>query len=128
MGLSDHQYEFLKDIAKLIQFAEEKGIKLTAGEAYRTADQQLLYYHGKDIKEAGSQTLVFTEGRKRSWTKYSNHMRRLAMDFNFFVDGALTYDKSVLSELGEYWEGLSPLNRWGGNFSHTDTPHFERNV
>nr|WP_223154740.1 hypothetical protein [Campylobacter concisus] len=30
--------------------------------------------------------------------------------------------------MGNYWESLNTLNRWGGNFKNfIDVPHFERN-
>jgi hypothetical protein len=127
MTLSDHQWEFLKDVAKLIQFAEERGIKLTAGEMYRTNDQQILYYTGHSLNYSNG-TVNVVPAEKRSWTMNSNHLRRLAVDFNFFIDGELTYNKEDLKEVGSYWVSLNPSNRWGGNFSHPDVPHFERNV
>jgi len=125
MSLSDKQWMFLQNIAKLIQYAESIGIKLTAGEAYRTQDQQILYYYGKRL-EVRNHSPEIVDGKKRSWTMYSQHRRRLAMDFNFFVDGELTYDYEKIKPLGEYWESLHPDNRWGGNFKAVkDTPHFE---
>tara|TARA_B100002019_G_C21241297_1_gene585725 strand:+ start:1303 stop:1641 length:339 start_codon:yes stop_codon:yes gene_type:complete len=112
MSLSDEQWEFGKDIGKLIVYAEENGFKLTFGEAYRTVQQQKIY-----VKTG------------RSKTMRSKHMKRCAMDFNVFVDGKLTWDKEVIRPLGEYWESLNAKNRWGGNFkSFIDVPHFERNV
>lgn len=112
MRLSEHQRIFTIDIAKLVLKAEKLGIGLTYGEAKRTKFQQQEYMRTGKTK-----------------TMNSNHLRRLAVDFNYFIDGSLTYDKVKLQELGDYWESLNPLNRWGGNFkSFTDTPHFERNV
>ena len=59
----------------------------------------------------------------------SKHLKRLAIDFNFFINGELTYDKNRLQLLGDFWENLNEKNRWGGNFkAFIDTPHFERNV
>jgi hypothetical protein len=59
----------------------------------------------------------------------SNHLKRLAVDFNFFIKGVLTYTDPLVEELGKYWESLDPLNRWGGHFrDFYDAPHFERNV
>jgi predicted chitinase len=68
----------------------------------------------------------------RSNTMNSQHLKRLAVDLNFFKaapDGTLrlTYDVEELRALGEFWEGLDTANRWGGNWtSFKDTPHFER--
>ncbi len=112
MRLSEHQREFSLDIAKLIIKAEELGIGLTFGEAYRTEYQQEEYV-----------------ATGKSKTMDSNHLKRLAVDFNFFIDGKLTYDKYRLSALGYYWISLNKLNQWGGFYSKfVDTPHFERRV
>lgn len=111
MSLVKEQHLFLLDIAKLIYFADQQGIVLTAGECYRTNEQQEIY-----VREGKSQTMN------------SNHRKRLAMDFNFFIDDVLTYDKEKLSVLGEYWESLSENNKWGGFWKFVDSPHFERRV
>jgi len=112
MTLSDHQWQFIQHVSELIRFAAYQGIKLTGGELYRPAEMQEIYYKKGLTK-----------------TKNSNHLRKLAIDFNFFIDGKLTYSHEKLKTLGAFWESLSPLNRWGGNFkSINDTPHFERNV
>ena len=59
----------------------------------------------------------------------SNHLKRLAVDFNFFIKGVLTYTDPLIEELGKYWVSLDPLNRRGGHFKNFyDAPHFERNV
>lgn len=108
----DEQFAFLLDVAKLINKAAELGFKITAGEMYRTPEQQQIY-----VKIG------------RSKTMNSLHMVRRAVDLNFFVNGNLTYDKATIAPLGAYWESLHPLNSWGGNGSRlVDTPHFSRGV
>lgn len=47
MKLSDKQWEFLKDVCLLIQFAERKGWKLTGGELWRMAIDFNLFIDGK---------------------------------------------------------------------------------
>ena len=112
MSLNKEQFEFTKDVASLIVYANLLGIDLTFGHAYRDKETQ--------------QRMVDTG---KSKTLNSNHLKRLAVDFNFFINGKLTYDKHKLAELGQFWESLNSKNRWGGNFkSFTDTPHFERNI
>lgn len=106
------QAQFLHDACKLIQFATAAGFVVTAGELFRTAEQQAIYY------KTG-----------RSKTMDSNHLKRLAIDLNFFKDGVLCYDMNALKVVGQYWESLDQKNRWGGNFkSIKDVPHFERNL
>jgi hypothetical protein len=112
MSLSDEQAAFLLDACKLVQYATEQGFKVTGGELFRTAEQQAIYV------QTG-----------RSKTLNSNHLKRLAIDLNFFLDEKIIWDKSILAPMGAYWENLNPKNRWGGNFkSLVDCPHFERNV
>jgi len=117
MKLSDEQFEFLKDTIKLFNKAMELGFMITYGEAYRTPEQQEIYFRTGKTK-----------------TMNSNHLKRLAIDLNFFMPKennvlTLTYDKAELQELGDYWESLNSKNKWGGNFeTFTDTPHFERRV
>ena len=112
MSLNKEQFEFTKDVASLIVYANLLDINLTFGHAYRDKETQ--------------QRMVDTG---KSKTLNSNHLKRLAVDFNFFINGKLIYDKHKLSELGQFWESLNEKNRWGGNFkSFTDTPHFERNI
>lgn len=130
MSLVERQWLFLQNIAKLIEHAKNIDIILTAGEAYRTEDQQLLYYYGRKII-VNKDHLLCTEGRKLTWTMHSKHLKRLAMDFNFFYYDdkgipQLTYDKDFVQPLGDYWESLHPDNVWGGNWiHHPDIPHFE---
>jgi len=110
MIMINEQWQFIQDVAKLIEKAKDLGIVLTGGELHRTKEQQDIYLKTGKSKTANSQ-----------------HLKRLAIDFNFFIHGELVYEKNKLQALGDFWESLSPANRWGGNFkSFTDTPHFER--
>jgi hypothetical protein len=112
MSLSQEQAAFLLDACKLIQYATTSGWTVTGGELSRTPEQQEIY---------------FKQGKTK--TMQSNHLRRLAIDLNFLKNGQPVWDKVQLADLGKFWESLSPLNRWGGNFkSLPDVPHFERNV
>lgn len=118
MKLSQYQRIFSINVAKLILFAAENGIEVTFGEAYRTNEQQLIYVQSGKSK-----------------TMNSNHLRRLAVDFNFFINGNLTYNWNDIKVIGDYWESLHPANRWGGDWNKNnnkdgfiDTPHFEMNV
>lgn len=113
MKLSENQMVFTLNIANLINFANSESIGLTFGDAYRPIELQKHYF-----------------AINKSKTLKSNHLKRLAVDFNFFINGQLTYDKKELQKLGDFWESLHKNNRWGGNFSGTfiDTPHFEMRV
>ena len=111
MKLSEYQQIFTTNVALLILKAKELGIGLTFGDAFRPKSRQ------KWLVQTG-----------KSKTMNSMHLKRLAVDFNFFIDGKLTYEKPKLQELGDYWESLHVANRWGGNWTtFVDTPHFEFN-
>ena len=112
MSLSQEQAAFLLDACKLIEYATAQGFMVTGGELARTPEQQALY-----VKTGRSKTML------------SNHLKRCAIDLNFFKEGKIIWDRETLRPLGQYWESLNPKNRWGGNFkSLVDCPHFERNV
>ena len=112
MSLVTEQAAFLLDVCKLVQKANELGFTVTGGELFRTLEQQQIY-----IKTG------------RSKTMNSLHLKRCAIDLNFFIDGKLTYDVKVLTPLGQYWESLSSKNQWGGFWrSFKDVPHFQRTV
>lgn len=110
MSAVPEQAAFLLDVGRLISWATARGWVVTGGELYRTAEQQDIYV------KAG-----------RSKTMDSYHLRRLAVDLNFFKAGELIYDRAQLAEVGTFWESLDPKNSWGGNWSSfKDLPHFER--
>lgn len=116
MSLNRQQAIFLQHVAELIRKAPELGLTITGGELYRTPEQQAMYLR---------------DGRSK--TMNSQHLKRLAIDLNFFVeqpDGSLrlVYDDERVRQLGQFWESLDPsANRWGGSWSSfKDVPHFER--
>lgn len=117
MSQIESQAAFLKDLRKLLDKAEELGYVTTQGEAARTIEQQTIYVQ-----------------TKRSKTMDSEHLKRRAQDLNFFKDGKLC-SREDIKPLGDFWESLNPMNRWGGNWrglvdagksNFIDAPHFER--
>ena len=67
MSLVKEQAAFLQDVLLLVKHATDNGYTVTAGEMYRTMEQQEIY-----VKTGRSKTMK------------SNHLRRLAFDMNFF--------------------------------------------
>lgn len=109
------QSVFLLHVCELVKKAGELGFSASAGELYRTPEQQALH-----VKNG------------RSTTMASQHLKRLAIDLNFFRDAPdgrplLIGDVETLRPIGQFWESLDTANRWGGNWTtFKDTPHFER--
>ncbi|AVJ18315.1 MULTISPECIES: M15 family metallopeptidase [Serratia] len=105
MTLSEKQQLFTKLIAQLILWADEKGMRLTFGEAYRTPEQAAL------------------NAKKGSGISNSLHTKRLAVDLNLFINGQYQTNSAAYLPLGEYWESLG--GSWGGRFkSRPDGNHF----
>ncbi len=117
MALVNEQAAFLLDVTDLIKYATSLGFVVTGGELWRPIEMQEIYV-----------------STGRSKTMNSRHLKRCAIDLNFFqnVGGALqlTYDKATLQKVGDHWVELNPeKNVWGGNWnSFKDVPHFERVV
>ncbi len=134
MKLSEQQRKFTYDVACLIHYAYDfYGIEMTFGEAHRTNSQMLLNYSGYKVVKGGVLGIKLVKHRRLSKTLRSLHADRLAIDFNFFIGGRLTYAFDTIKPLGDYWESLDPLNTWGGDFNKNDiedgfidTPHFQR--
>ena len=70
MSLVSEQAAFLLDVCKLVEEATRQGFTVTAGEMYRTPEQQQIYM------KTG-----------RSKTMNSMHLTRRAVDLNFFQIG-----------------------------------------
>lgn len=99
LTLRQKQSLLVKLVAELVTYATEKGYELTYGDAYR------------DPRVFGP--LGTTQGYGRA---SSNHKIRLAVDFNLFKDGKWLRNTEDHRELGEFWESLHPLCKWGGRF------------
>jgi hypothetical protein len=99
MTLRQQQSLFVRLIGQLIAHAYSVGYELTFGEAWRTPEQAALNAKaGKGIRN-------------------SLHGERLAIDLNLFRDGKFLAASEDHRPLGEYWESLHPLARWGGRFN-----------
>lgn len=98
MTLRQEQSLFVYFISGLIQFAYEKGYELTLGEGYRS-------------KEEAARLAKLGVGIPNSL-----HGKRLAIDFNLFINGKYQTTTKAHQPLGEFWELLHPLCRWGGRF------------
>ena len=111
MSLRQEQSLFIKDVVKLLMFAEANGYEATGGELQRTPEQQQIYLN---------------TGKTKTLDSY--HLKKLAIDLFFFKDGVILQTKDSLQKLGDYWETLYCKNSWGGNWKggFIDVPHWER--
>lgn len=115
ISLSGRQRIFTENIGKLIMWAYQNGYSLTFGHAWRGIEEQRRLVNGG-----------------KSQTMNSKHLDRLAVDFNIFKNGTLTWNWNDIKPLGDHWVSLNPKNRWGGDWNKNgkkdgfiDSPHFE---
>lgn len=105
MTLRQLQSEFTLLQAKFVLAAYNLGYELTDGDAFR------------DPRVHGAM------GTKQSYGhRNSCHKIRLARDYNLFKDGKYLPATADYKILGELWESMHPLARWGGRFE--DGNHF----
>lgn len=105
MTLSEIQQLFTVMIAQLIYWADERGYRLTFGEAYRTPEQ------------------AARNAKTGAGIANSLHTQRLAVDFNLFINGQYQTQTEAYLPLGEFWESIG--GSWGGRFkSRPDGNHF----
>lgn len=105
MSLSKQQQLFVRKVAQLIVWANNKGYELTFGDAYRSQEQ-------------ANKNAAMGIGISNSL-----HCKRLAIDFNLFKDGVYLSDTEDYIELGVFWESIGGV--WGGRFRKKDGNHFE---
>lgn len=106
MTLRQQQSEFVRLVAKLIEFAYANGMELTFGECWRTPEQAAL------------------NAKKGTGISSSLHTERLAIDINLFVGGVFIDSSEGHRRLGEHWKSLHPRCRWGGDFRKPDGNHY----
>ena len=105
MTLSERQQIFSRNVARLILYMADSNYGCTIGEAFRTPEQ------------------AEWNAAKGIGIKNSLHCKRLAIDINLFKEGKYLTDEAPHRPFGEWWEGLDPMNRWGGRFK--DPNHYE---
>lgn len=100
MTLGQKQRLFSKLIAELILWAYEQGYEISCGDFFRSPR-------------------VFGElGVRKGYGKASsNHKLKLAADLNLFRNGKYLSSTESHRALGEKWESMHPLCRWGGRFN-----------
>lgn len=92
MKLGERQELFSRLIAKLILKMYDMGYQVRCGDFY--ARPRIPLEHKKN----------------------SLHYEKCAADLNLFKDGVFLERTEDHANFGDYWEGLHPNCRWGGNF------------
>ena len=115
MSLVHEQFEFLKDIAKLLEYIEDYCRRTPADDAFTAGE-----FWRPDVAQQWYLKMGLSKASR------SKHQDRLALDLNYISGRKL---KVVPEEVGAFWESLSPKNVWGGRWkSPYDPGHFERRI
>jgi len=107
MTLRKKQSLFVYLVAVLLIEADQRGYELTFGETWRSPEE------AARLAKAGKGVTA------------SLHCQRLAIDLNLFKDGKYLTSTEAHRPLGEWWEQLHPLCRWGGRFGDGNHYSFE---
>lgn len=102
LTLGQKQRLFTKLLADLVAWAYAQGYELTYGRTWMSEE----------------------ENRRIGGHAKSLHCKRLAADLNLFIDGEYQTATESHHRLGDYWKGLHPLCRWGGDFKKPDGNHY----
>lgn len=108
MTLGEKQRLFAKLLGQfLIWIYEQPGFEVSGGEWER------------------SQAQADANAASGAGISNSLHLKRLAVDLNFFINGVYQDQTEAYRPLGEHWKTLDPLCRWGGDFqTRPDGNHF----
>jgi hypothetical protein len=100
VSLVHEQVSFMRDIRKLLEFADSLQLAVTGGELQRTPEAQATLMRG---------------GQESSMD--SLHVRKCAITLGLFRVSQDRYELEqslpALEPLGRYWEELDSRNRWG---------------
>ena len=133
--LSVLQRRHLLHTARLIEHIYEAGYEATWGEGKRSDEQAEINALSAAERQrvalllkAEFPSLAAAIAKSTSHgIRASVHRLGLAMDLNLFKDGSYCASKEDYQSFGEFWKGLDPLARWGGDFDDADHFSFEHN-
>lgn len=128
--LGPTQREFTRCLAQLYAKILADGYEFTLGEGYRTPEQAAINSLSltdrariRAMLETKYPILAGAIGSSvEIGIKNSVHREKLAQDLNLFKGDVFLDRLEDYRPLGEFWKGLHPLARWGGDFGDAD--HF----
>lgn len=115
--LRERQNLFMRHLAYLILYIQDQTqLTISGGDLWRSATYQ------KALVAQGV-----------SWTLDSMHLKRLAIDINFFLNDYYLFsskelydrDFKLVEPVGAYWESFGDDHVWGGRWTKRDPYHFE---
>lgn len=125
MTLGEKQQLFVRLYSQWLSWALAQGYGLTFGEAHRSDEQAEINAIGQIGRETVAQLVqrafpalasAIRNNGKANGIRRTAHGNKLALDQNLFINGVYQTTTEAWRPLGEYWESLHPLCRWGGRF------------
>lgn len=125
MTLGEKQRLFVRLYSQWLSWALENGYEFTEGESFRSDEQSEINAIGQDGREAVARlvqgafprlAITLRNNGKNNGIRFSAHGNKLAKDMNLFIKGVYQTSTEAWKPLGEKWESLHPLCRWGGRF------------
>lgn len=110
MTLGEKQRLFMRLMPRLIDYIHEQGYECSGGDLFR--DPRV---HGEIGVKVGY-------GHPKS-----AHKNKLAIDINLFKGGVFLSGTSDHAKVGEFWESMHELCRWGGRFNDGNHYSIEHN-
>lgn len=125
MTLGDKQKLFVRLYSQWLSWALAQGYEFSFGEAKRSDEQAEINAIGSEGRETVAKlvqgdfprlALTIRNNGKANGIRFTAHGNQLAMDQNLFINGVYQTSTEAWRPLGEKWESLHPLCRWGGRF------------
>lgn len=108
--LGEKQEQFSLELMSLVHYIYGKGYRIRWGDGYR------------DPRVHGAMGVKKGYGHRNSC-----HKLKLAQDLNLISpDGKYLTATESHQQFGDYWKGLHPDNRWGGDFRRPDGNHYSK--
>lgn len=136
MTLGEKQRLFVRLYGQWLSWALAQGYELSFGEASRSDEQAEINAIGSMGRETVAQLVqrafpglakAIRNNGKANGIRATAHGNRLAMDMNLFINGVYQTTTEAWRPLGEYWESLHTLCRWGGRFGDGNHISLEHN-
>ena len=105
--LGQKQRLFVRLQTEWLAWAHEQGYEFTTGDGHRNK------------KAFGKMGEKGPYGHRNSC-----HKLKLAHDWNLFINGVYQTTTEAHRPLGEKWESMHELCRWGGRFRRPDGNHY----
>lgn len=126
MTLGEKQKLFVRLYSQWLSWALSQGYEFTEGEAFRSDEQAEINVIGPTGRETVARLVqgafprlafALRNNGNTKGIRFTAHGNKLAKDMNLFINGVYQTTTEAWKPLGEYWESLHPLCRWGGRFN-----------